>query len=64
VLNAADHRILELLRLKRAGGCPAAATSEPGMTGLQMLEVLGPMMPANGSPDRQTYDDRTAMLAG
>jgi len=62
VLNAADHRIVELLRLKRVRGCPAAATSEPGMTDLQMLEVLEPMMPATGSPDRQTYDHRTALL--
>jgi hypothetical protein len=62
VLNAADYRILELLRLKRARGCPAAATSEPGMTDLQMLEVLESLMPATGSPDRQTCDDRTALL--
>ncbi len=62
VLNAADHRILDLLRLKRARGCPAAPTSEPGMTDLQMLEVLEPLMPATGSTDRQTYDQRTALL--
>jgi len=62
VLNAADQRILELLRLKRVRGCPAAATSEPGMTDLQMLEVLEPLMPATGTPDRQTCDDRTALL--
>ena len=62
VLNAADYRILELLRLKRALGCPAAATAEPGMTDLQMLEVLEPLMSATESPDRQTYDRRTALL--
>ena len=62
VLNAADHRILELLRLKRTRGCPAAATTEPGMTDLQMLEALEPLMPATGTPDRQTLDHRTALL--
>jgi len=62
VLNAADYRIFELLRLKRARGCPAAATAEPGTTDLQMLEVLEPLMPATESADRQTYDDRTALL--
>ena len=61
-LNAADHRILELLRLKRARGCAAAATSEPGMTDLQMLQALEPLMPANRGPDRQTLDQRTALL--
>lgn len=62
VLNAADHRILELLRLKRVRACPAAATSEAGMTDLQLLEALEPLMTATGSPDRQTCDDRTALL--
>jgi hypothetical protein len=62
VLNAADHRILRLLQLKRARGCPAAATAEPGMSDLQMLEVLEPLMAATESPDRQTYDRRTALL--
>jgi hypothetical protein len=62
VLNAADHRILQLLRLKRARGCPAAATAEPGLSDLQMLEVLEPLMAATESPDRQTYDRRTALL--
>lgn len=62
VLDAADHRILELLRLKRARDCPAAATSEPGMTDLQLLDVLEPLMPATGSPDRQTLNQRTALL--
>ena len=41
---------------------PAAATSEAGMTDLQMLEVLEPLMTATESPDRQIYDDRTALL--
>ena len=62
VLNAADQRILQLLRLKRARGCPAAATAEPGMTDLQMLEALEPLMAASESPDRETYDRRTALL--
>ena len=62
VLNAADHRILQLLRLKRARDCPAAATSELGMSDLQMLEVLELLMAATESPDRQTCDDRTALL--
>jgi hypothetical protein len=34
------------------------------MTDLQMLEVLEPLMPATGSTDRQTYDQRTALLDG
>ncbi len=62
VLNAADHRIVQLLRLKRARGCPAVATAEPGMSDLQMLEVLESLMAATESPDRQTYDRRTALL--
>lgn len=62
VLDAADHRILELLRLKRAHGCPAGITSEPGMTDLQMLEALEPLMPDDGTPDRPALDRRTALL--
>lgn len=62
VLDAADHRILELLRLKRAHGCPAGTTSEPGMTDLQLLEALEPLMPEKGTPDRATLDRRTTLL--
>jgi hypothetical protein len=62
VLNAADQRIAYLLRLKRDHGCPASATSEPGMTDLQMLEVLEPLMPPNRTPDRQALDRRTSLL--
>lgn len=62
VLNAADQRICYLLRLKRDHGCPASATSEPGMTDLQMLEVLEPLMPPNRNPDRQELDRRTSLL--
>jgi hypothetical protein len=62
VLNAADHRILQLLRLKQVRGCPAVTTAEPGMSDLQMLEVLEPLMAATESPDRQSYDRRTALL--
>ena len=61
-LDAADHRILELLRLKRTRGCQAKATAEADMTDLQMLDVLEPLMPADGSPDRQALDRRTALL--
>jgi len=62
VLDAADHRILELLRVKRADGCPAGITSEAGMTDLQMLEALEPLMPVDGTPDRPALDRRTALL--
>jgi hypothetical protein len=62
VLNAADQRICYLLRLKRDQGCPASATSEPGMTDLQMLEVLGRLMPPNRTADRHTLDQRTLLL--
>lgn len=62
VLNAADQRIAYLLRLKRDHDCPASATSEPGMTDLQMLEVLEPLMPPNRTPDRQALDQRTSLL--
>jgi hypothetical protein len=62
VLDAADHRILELLRLKRANSCPAGITSEPGMTDLQMLEALEPLMPDDGTPDRPVLDRRTELL--
>jgi len=61
-LNAADQRICYLLRLKRARGCPASATSEPGMTDLQMLEVLDPLMPPTGTADRRALDRRTSLL--
>jgi hypothetical protein len=61
-LDAADHRILELLRLKRTRGCPARPTAEADMTDLQMLDVLEPLMPADGSPDRKALDRRTALL--
>lgn len=64
VLDAADHRILGLLRLKRDHGCPARDTSEPAMTDLQMLEALEPLMPAQGSLDRAALDRRTALLDG
>jgi hypothetical protein len=62
VLDAADHRILGLLRLKRDHGCPARETSEFGMTDLQMLEVLEPLMPEKGELDRQAFDRRTSLL--
>jgi len=62
VLDAADHRILGLLRLKRDHGCPPAATSESGMTDLQMLEMLEPLMPEKGTTDRDVLDRRTILL--
>jgi hypothetical protein len=62
VLDAADHRILGLLRLKRDQGCPPAATSEPGMTDLQMLEILEPLMPEQGDTDRAVLDRRTILF--
>ena len=62
VLNAADRRILELLRLKRGRGCPAAATSEPGMTDLEMLEALEPLMPDTGNSGQAALDKRTLLL--
>jgi hypothetical protein len=62
VLDAADHRILGLLRLKRDHGCPPRDTAEHGMTDLQMLEVLEPLMPEDGELDRQSLDRRTALF--
>jgi hypothetical protein len=62
VLNAVDQRIAYLLRLKRDHGCPASATSEPGMTDLQMLEVLDPLLPPARNLDRQALDQRTSLL--
>lgn len=62
VLDAADRRILGLLRLKRERGCPARDTAEPAMTDLQMLAVLEPLMPEDGDPDRAALDRRTALL--
>jgi hypothetical protein len=62
VLDAADHRILGLLRLKRDHGCPPRETTEPGMTDLQMLEALEPLMPEKGELDRQAFDRRTSLL--
>lgn len=62
VLNAVDQRIAYLLRLKRDHGCPASATSEPGMTDLQMLEALDPLLPPAKNLDRQALDKRTSLL--
>lgn len=62
VLDAADHRILGLLRLKREHGCPPRDTAETGMTDLRMLEVLEPLMPEANDLDRQALDRRTALL--
>lgn len=62
VLDAADRRILGLLRLKRDRACPPAATSEPGLTDLQMLQQLEPLMPEEGELDRAALDRRTALL--
>jgi hypothetical protein len=62
VLDAADHRIVGLLQLKRAHGCPPSETSEDGMTDLQLLDLLEPLMPASGDADRQMLDRRTALL--
>jgi hypothetical protein len=62
VLDAADRRILGLLRLKRDHGCPPRETTELGMTDLQMLEALEPLMPEKGELDRQTFDRRTSLL--
>lgn len=62
VLDAADHRLLGLLRLKREHGCPPGATARPGMTDLQILEALEPLMPEEGDLDRQALDRRTALL--
>jgi hypothetical protein len=62
VLDAADHRILGLLKLKRDHGCAPRETSEFGMTDLQMLEVLEPLMPEKGELDRQAFDRRTSLL--
>lgn len=62
VLDAADRRILGLLRLKRDRGCPPRETSEHGMTDLQMLEALEPLIPEKGELDRQAFDRRTSLL--
>jgi hypothetical protein len=62
VLDAADRRILGLLRLKRDHACPPRETTEPDMTDLQMLEALEPLMPEKGELDRQTFDRRTSLL--
>ncbi|NJD30842.1 MAG: hypothetical protein FIB04_03030 [Gammaproteobacteria bacterium] len=62
VLDAADHRIVGLLQLKRDKGCPPAPTDEPGMTDLQMLEVLEPLTSGQGDLDREALDQRTTLL--
>ncbi len=62
VLDAADHRIVGLLQLKRDKGCTPAATDEPGMTDLQMLEALEPLMSGKGDLDREALDKRTTLL--
>lgn len=61
VLDAADRRIVELLLLKRAKGCPAAPTTDPGRTDLQLLVELEPLLDAGS---REALDRRTALLDG
>jgi hypothetical protein len=62
VLDAADRRIVGLLRLKRDRSCQPKETAQPGMTDLQMLQALEPLLPDGGELDRQALDRRTNLL--
>jgi hypothetical protein len=59
VLDAADRRLIELLRLKRASACAATPTARAGRTDLQVLEELEPLMQTSA---RSALDRRTQLL--
>jgi hypothetical protein len=61
-LDAADRHILELLHLKQERACSATATGDPGLTDLEMMAMLDPLMEPAARPERATLDRRTALL--
>jgi hypothetical protein len=58
-LDAADRRLVELLRLKRAKGCAAARTTVPSRDDLQLLPELERLL---RSGSRASLDRRTELL--
>lgn len=62
VLDAADLRIVDLLRIKKQQACADRPTSRPGISDLQMLELLEPLVDTARVPDRAALDERTALL--
>jgi hypothetical protein len=67
VLNAADGRIRELLQLKRDRGCPARATTLPGMDDLALLvelEAVQVQLDAGRGEQAALFGQRTKLLDG
>ena len=67
LLNAADGRIHELLRLKRARGCPSRATGLPGMDDLALLgelESVQARLDAGRGEEAELFKERTRLLDG
>jgi hypothetical protein len=62
VLDAADRRIVELLRMKRQQACAGRPTAWPGIDDLQMLGMLEPLIDTTQVPDRTQLDERTGIL--
>jgi hypothetical protein len=65
-LNRIDRRLRDLLALKSEKGCDASPTAHPGMTDLELLERLVPLMDrlGNAGDERERLDERTRLLDG
>lgn len=66
-LAAADERVISLLKLKRDHGCPAAPTSDPARSDLELLarlEAIDADLKAQAIEQRAALDERTRLLDG
>jgi hypothetical protein len=66
-LEAADNRIRELLRLKRARGCPPRITAHPGVHDLALLdevELVQAKIDTSSGDEEALFEERSRLLDG